>query len=353
MAATGYACIVHTKEPLRCGILGTGWMLGKYAEAIRLIDSAALVAVASRDGERAKAAAAKHGVPRAHPSYESLVNDPEVDIVINALHNGLHCEWSVRALEAGKHVLCEKPLACSSAEIERMFAAAHANKRWLMEGFMYRFHPQMAEAKRRVAAGEIGRVLYIRSSRTAYGRDRSNPRYWRDAGGGALMDIGCYCVNLARFFAEAEPQRVSAHAHFDDQADIDLTLSGTLEFAGGVTAHLVCSMEAEPSYTSEIIGTEGKLLIPHPWFPPTWPTEFSVTRRDKTETIRVEAPAAPQHVLAPFALEIDHFCQSARENRAPQFPPGTDVERDARGNMRVIEALLASARKRCAVEVAT
>ncbi len=340
-------------QKLRCGVLGTGWMLGKYAEAIRLIDSASLAAVASRDGDRARAAAAKHGVPRAHPGYESLVHDPEIDIVINALHNGLHCEWSVRALEAGKHVLCEKPLACSSTEVERMFAAAHANKRWLMEGFMYRFHPQMTEAKRRVAEGQIGRVLYIRSCRAAYGRDRNNPRYWRDAGGGAMMDIGCYCVNLARFFAEAEPQRVLAHAHFDPQADIDLTLSGTLEFAGGVTAHFLCSMEAEPSYASEIIGTEGKLLIPHPWLPPTWPTELHLTRHDKTETIRIEAPEAPQHLLAAFALEIDHFCRCARENRAPRFPPGVDVERDARGNMRVIEALLASARNGKPIDVKT
>jgi len=241
-----------------------------------------------------------------------------------------------------------------------MFATAHASQRSLMEGFMYRFHPQMIEAKRRVAEGQIGRVHYIRSSRTAYGRDRSNPRFWRDAGGGALMDIGCYCVNLARFFADGEPHRAFAHARFDPQADVDLTLSGMLEFPDDVTAQFVCSMEAEPSYTAEIIGTEGKLLIPHPWFPPTWPVEFSVTRRDKTEAVRIEetglvgAPfqarpgsseARPHNLLLlPFALEIDHFCRATRENRSPQFPPGLDVERDARGNMRAIEALLASAR---------
>jgi len=328
-------------------------MLGKYADAFRLIDSASLAAVASRDGERTQAAAAKHSIPRAHPGYESLVNDPDVDVVINALHNGLHCKWSVRALEAGKHVLCEKPLARSSAEVDQMFAAVHANRRWLMEGFMYRFHPQMAEAKRRVVEGQIGRVVYIRSCRAAYGRDRSNPRYQREAGGGALMDIGCYCVNLARLFAEAEPKRVSAHAHFDAEADIDLTLSGTLEFAGGLTAHFVCSMEAEPSYASEILGTEGKLLIPHPWLPPTWPAEIHLTRHDKSETIRIEAPTAPQHVLAAFALEIDYFCRCARENQPPQFPPNVDVERDARGNMRAIEALLASARNHRPVNVKT
>jgi predicted dehydrogenase len=335
---------VRETNKLRCGILGTGWILGKYAEAIPLIDDAVLVAVASRDPERARAAASQRKIPRAHPNYESLINDPEIDIIINGLHNGLHCEWSVRALQAGKHVLCEKPLACSSDEVDKMFAAAHANQRWLLEGFMYRFHPQMAEAKRRVTAGEIGRVLYIRSHRAAKGRGRENPRYWRDAGGGALMDIGCYCVNLSRFFADAEPRRVEANAHFDEQTGVDLTLNGSLHFADGVTAHFVCSMEAEPSYAAEIIGTEGRLLIPHPWSPPVWPAELHLTRQGKTEIIRIEASDAPPNILAPFALELKHLCQCVRENRAPKFPAGSDAEQDSRGNMRVLEALLESAR---------
>ena len=338
-------------DKLCCGILGSGWMFGKFADAFQLVDEAALMAVASRDPERARAAASKRNVPRAHPSYESLIHDPEIDIVINALHNGLHCEWTVRALAAGKHVLCEKPLACSSAEVEKMFAAAHASRRWLMEGFMYRFHPQTAEAKRRIAAGEIGRVLYIRSHRAAQGRERANPRYWRDAGGGALMDLGCYCVNLSRFFAGAEPQRVEANAHFDKQTGVDLTLNGSLEFAEGVTAHFVCSMEAESSYAAEIIGTEGRLLIPNPWSPPFWPAELHLTRQGKTETIRIELPPVLQHVLAPFALELEHFCHCVREHRAPQFPPNIDAERDSRGNMRVIEALLESAREYRVVDV--
>jgi predicted dehydrogenase len=326
-------------------------MLGKYAEVFRLLDDAVLVAVASRDAERARAAGVKHGVPHAHAGYASLVDDPDVDIVVNALHNGLHCEWTVRALNAGKHVLCEKPLACSSDEVEQMFAAAHANERWLMEGFMNRFHPQMVEAKRIVTAGEIGRVLHIRSNRTAQGRDRDNPRYWRDAGGGALMDVGCYSVNLARFFAGAEPRRVEANAHFDEQTGVDLTLCGSLHFDGGVTASFVCSMEAEPSYPAEIIGTAGKLLIPHPWMPQAWPAELYLTRQANTEIVRVDVPKSLEHFLAPYALELKHFCQCVREERAPQFPPNIDAERDSRGNIRAIEALAESARTGCAVDV--
>jgi predicted dehydrogenase len=343
--------LMRKSEKLRCGILGTGRMLGKFADAFRLIDDAMLVAAASRDPERARMEAKKHGIPRAHSGYESLIGDAQIDVIINALHNGLHCEWTVRALEAGKHVLCEKPLACSSPEVERMFAAAHANQRWLMEGFMHRFHPQMAEARRLVATGAIGRVMHIRSHRTARGRDRDNPRYSRDAGGGALLDVGCYCVNVSRLFADAEPKRVLAHAHFDEQTGVDLTLSGTLQFDGGVTAHLICSMEAEPSYPVEIVGTDGKLLIPHPWLPQTSPAELYLTRDGKTEVIRVEADDAPQDALAPYALELKHFCECVRENRAPQFPPDIDAEADSRANMRVIDALSESARAGRVVDV--
>ena len=326
-------------------------MFGKFADAFRLVDGASLVAVASRDAERARAAGVKHGVPRVHAGYESLIRDPEIDVVINALHNGLHCEWTVRALEAGKHVLCEKPLACSSAEVEKMFAAAHACQRWLMEGFMNRFHPQMVEAKRIVATGAIGRVLHIRSHRTARGRDRDNPRYWRDAGGGALMDIGCYCVNLSRFLVGAEPNRVAAHAHFDKKTGVDLTLTGCLQFDNGVTASILSSMEGEPSYPAEIVGTDAKLLIPHPWLPPSWPAELYLTRAGKTDVIKIEADDMPQHSLAPYALEVNYFSQCVRQNRPPQFPPDVDAEQDSRANMRVIEALLQSARERRLVDV--
>ena len=334
---------------LRFGILGVGWMLPKYVKAFELVDDAAVVALASRDADRARTAAERFGIARAHTGYDALIADPDVDIVINALHNGLHCEWTIRALHAGKHVLCEKPLACSFDEAQRMFAAAHASRRWLMEAFMYRFHPQMAEANRRVAAGEIGRVLYIHSFRTAHGRERNNPRYWRDAGGGAIFDLGCYNVNVSRMFADDEPRRVIAHASFDAETDVDVTLCGTLEFANGCLAQFICSFEGEAAYAAEIIGTEGRLQIPHPWVPPMWPTELIITRNGQSQTVRVELPAHLRHELAPFALEIDHFCDCVRRNRAPTFPPDTDAERDSLANARVLDALLKSARSDSAV----
>ena len=175
---------------LRVGILGTGWVVRKHIEAARLA-GLEVVAIASRDLARAQS----FGLPRAFGSYEELIQT-NVHIVVNALHNGLHCEWSVRALEAGKHVLCEKPLACSTGEVDRIFAAANKAGTLLLEGFMYRFHPQIPAMLRRLP--EIGRVVHIHSQRMSKGREAGNQRYRRDAGGGALLDIGCYCVNFSR-----------------------------------------------------------------------------------------------------------------------------------------------------------
>ena len=337
-----------SKTPtLRCGILGTGKVLAKLTQGFRLASGATLTAIASRDLQRARSRAAEFGISKAHGNYEALIEDPEVDVVINALHNGLHCEWTIRALQAGKHVLCEKPLACSSDEVERMFAAAHAHKRWLMEGFMYRFQPQIAESARCIARGDIGRVLHVRASYAARGRESTNPRYRPDAGGGALMDVGCYCVNASRLFAGGEPTRVLAQAHFAGGDGVDLTLTGTLEFAGGLTAHILCSFESEGVFGVEIIGTEGKLVVPNPWLPPTNFGEFIVTRGVAAKTIRIETP----HQLGHFTSEIDHFSDCVHHGRAPEFPPECDAERDSRGNARVLDALAASARNGRPVEI--
>jgi xylose dehydrogenase (NAD/NADP) len=328
---------------MRFGILGAGRIVTKLGEAFRLVRCAKLTAIASRELARARARAAEFDIAKTYGDYQALLDDPDVDIVFNTLHNGLHCEWSIRALEAGKHVLCEKPLARTVAEAQRMFAAARENKRKLMEAFMYRFHPQIAEAKRRLDAGEIGEPLYIRSSYTFHGREQDNPRYWPNAGGGALMDVGCYCVNLSRYLAGGEPTGVVAQAHFDDTTDVDLTLSGTLIFDDRLMGHFSCSFEAESTWAAEIIGTRGKLVIPHPWLPPQWPAQFVITRDGHDELVRVEADSVPQHALAPFALEIEHFADCVLNNRPPSFPPGMDAECDSLANMRVIEALLESA----------
>ena len=328
----------------RFGILGTGSIVGKYAAACRLLPGLELVAIASRDADRVCATAAQLGIPRAHTGYDCLLHDPDVDAVIIALHNGLHCEWTCRALAAGKHVLCEKPLACNAGDAAQMFAAARTHRRWLMEAFMYRFHPQLPEILRRIHAGEIGRVLHINSHRMSQGREASNMRYQRDAGGGALLDIGCYCVSLAQAVTGVEPIRVQANAHFDPVTGVDLTLTGMLVFPEDVTANFCCSFESEPSYGAEIVGTTGRILIPNPWMPPVWPSDFTIVRAGKSEIIRMTPPEVPAHILAPFALELTHFAECIRQDRAPVFPPGDDAERASLGIARTLDSVIAAAR---------
>ncbi len=336
---------------VRFGILGTGRIVNKYAEVFRAARGVELVAIASRELARAQETATRLGIPRAQGSYEALLADAGVDAIINVLHNGLHCAWTCRALAAGKHVLCEKPLACSYTEAEQMFAAAHRSRRWLAEGFMYRFHPQMIAAQRLVADGAIGRIAYIHSARTAYGRERDNPRHRKDAGGGALLDVGCYCVNISRLFAGTEPVRVLARADWDRETGVDLTTTGVLEFPDGVTAQFVSSMVLEPTYAVEVIGDKGRLAIPHPWGPPAWPAELYLTRESKTETIRIEPHGRPAHALMQFILEVEQFADCIRQNRAPTFPLDRDGERDALGNARVLDGLFESARKGNPVEL--
>jgi len=320
---------------IRFGILGAGRILAKIGAAFSIARGVKLVAIASRDGARAETAARQYGATRAHTGYEALIADPEVDAVFNALHNGLHCEWTVRALEAGKHVLCEKPLACSSAEVDRMFAAAHTHNRQLMEGFMYRFHPQITEALRRVRAGELGRLLHIRASYATRGREPENPRYWKNAGGGALMDVGCYCVNASLLFAGTKPEYIAAQARIAN--GVDMTLSGVLDFGGGLAAHILCSFESEGAYGVELVGTDAKLVIPNPWLPPGGVGELHVTRGGQTEIAKLAAP----HPFWHFAAEIEHFAECVRENRAPTMVP----EADSQETMRVMDALRESARR--------
>lgn len=331
-------------SPTLCwGVLGTGRILDKLGPSLRAARGVKLVAIASRDRDRAQAAAQTHGAARAHGSYAALVADPEIDVVLNALHNGLHCEWTIRALAAGKHVLCEKPLACTADEVNRMYAAATQHQRWLLEGFMYRFHPQLRAVEETIADGRIGRVTHLRAAYLSRGRERKNPRYRRETGGGALLDLGCYCVNFLRTFAGAEPQRVTGHATLDDDTGIDLTFAGMLDFPNGISGHFAASFDAEGLYSADVIGTEGRIHIPHPWRPPSWPAEILVTRGGQTETVIINPPGFSTDPLLPFVLEIEHLSECVRHHRAPAYPPGADAENDARHNARVLDDLTASA----------
>ena len=254
---------------LRWGVISTA-NIGRAAvnPAVQASSNGELLAVASRDADQARAFADEHGIPRSYGSYEELLADPDIDAVYNPLPNSLHLEWSVRAAEAGKHILCEKPLALDEAECREMAAAADANEVRLLEAFMYRFHPRTQRVVELVREGAIGDLRVIRSTFTFRLTKPDNIRLDPDLGGGALMDVGCYCVNVSRTMAGAEPEEVMATANWTDRG-VDEEMSGVLRFPGGVLAHFDCALTMERCEVYEVAGTEGHLEVPASFLPGT------------------------------------------------------------------------------------
>ena len=230
---------------LRFGVLSTANIgRNQVNPAIAQSRNAELLAVASRDLGRAREFAEKGGIPRAFGSYEELLADPEIDAVYIPLPNSMHREWTVRAAENGKHILCEKPLATSVADARMMQAAANANGVTLMEAFMYRFHPRTRKLMELAAGGCVGKVRVVRSAFTFKLLRADNIRFFPELGGGALFDLGCYCVDASRCLAGSEPVLAQALAEWSDRG-IDTQLAGTIRFANGVVAHFDCSFMME------------------------------------------------------------------------------------------------------------
>ncbi|MBT8395595.1 MAG: Gfo/Idh/MocA family oxidoreductase, partial [Gemmatimonadetes bacterium] len=225
-----------TDRKLSWGVISTA-KIGQRAvnPAIQASSNGELLAVASRDAGKARAFAEEAGIPTSYGSYQALLDDPSIDAVYNPLPNSLHREWTIRAVEQGKHILCEKPLALDAAECREMEAAAAANGVKLMEAFMYRFHPRTERVLEMVREGEVGDIRQIRSSFT-FPLDRPDDIRWdRELGGGALMDVGCYCINVSRTLAGREPVEVRAMANFRD-GGVDQQMAGSLRFEDGLLA---------------------------------------------------------------------------------------------------------------------
>jgi predicted dehydrogenase len=240
---------------LRFGLLSTARINRRILES-----GAEVVAVASRDEARARAYARENGIARAYGSYDALLADPGVDAVYISLPNSMHVDWSVRALEAGKHVLCEKPLSRQPAEVERAFDAAERAGVVLMEGFMWRHTPQTQKLLELLP--RIGELRLIRAQFSFPQPEPGNVRLSAGLEGGALMDVGCYCVSAARLIAGSEPvgfagQRIGG--------EVDLVFAGLLRFPGDVVAHFDCGMDLAHRHELEIVGTEGRLLVRDPW----------------------------------------------------------------------------------------
>jgi len=323
---------------LRWGVLSTADIARtKVIPGMRRAARADVVAIASRDATRARAVAAELAIPTAHSSYEALLADPDVDAVYLPLPNHLHPEWAIAALRAGKHVLCEKPLAMSSAEARRMGEAAEATGMHLMEAFMYRLHPSWVAVRELVASGRIGRLVAIQSWFSYFNDDPTNIRNIRDAGGGALYDIGCYCVNLSRTLFGSEPSRVDGFLVRDPVGGTDILTSGLLQFGDGV-ATFTCSTRAEDDQRVHIYGTEGRISVGIPFnIPPDLPTRVFVSAGG-------DPPVAPNtevltfDVADPYAVEVDRFAEVVLDGAPMPFPP-----LDAVANLEVMERIFEAA----------
>jgi xylose dehydrogenase (NAD/NADP) len=312
---------------LRWGLLSTA----RINDAILNAGNATVVAVASRDAGRARDYAAARGIPTAHGSYEALLADPDVDIIYNSLPNVLHLPWSERALAAGKHVLCEKPLSRRAAEVERAFDVAQQHDRLLAEGFMWRHHTQVAAAQRLIADGAIGPLRLIRTAFAGPVAVEDDPRLIRAMDGGALMDVGCYCVSGARTLAGVEPLAAEAQRIANDD-DVDLVLTGLLRFPEEVLATIDCAFLGPHRGLLEAIGETGALRLLDPWHAVEPVIEL---QRDGAPPERI-----PQERTNHYALQIADFEAAVRGERPPLL--GRD---DALGQARAIEALYASAER--------
>jgi predicted dehydrogenase len=320
---------------IRWGVLSTAKIARLHT--IPAIQSSALgevVAIASRDEQNARAQADQLGIARAYGSYEALLDDPDIDAIYNPMPNHLHVPWSVKALEAGKHVLVEKPAGLNVADMEPLLACAGRHPELkLMEAFMYRFHPQWQQAKQLCDEGAIGTLRTIQCAFSYNNRDADNIRNSAAMGGGALMDIGCYGISLARFLLKAEPSRVLGHMNNLDEYEVDCVTSALMEFDGAI-ASFTCSTKTEPEQWVEIAGDAGSIRIHIPFNPAADNgTELTLKHQGKIQMRNIE-PANHYRNMA------DAFAEAILHNK-PVPTPMTD----ALDNMTVLDAIVTSANK--------
>lgn len=291
-----------------------------------------VTAISSRSIDRARDVAQQAGIPKAYGSYEELLSDPDVDAVYNPLPNHLHVPWSLKALEAGKHVLCEKPIAMDAAEAEQLRDAAKKfPKLKIMEAFMYRLHPQWVKAKELVESGAIGKVQTIHSFFCYNNTDPANVRNIADIGGGGLMDIGCYCISLSRFIFASEPTRVLGTIEIDPTFRTDILTSGLLEFQNG-TGTFTCATQLHPYQRVNIFGNKGRIEIEIPFNAPAdKPTRLWLHDQSGTNTIAFD-------VCDQYTIQADAFARAVLEDT----PVPTSLD-DAVANMKVIDAIRKSA----------
>jgi predicted dehydrogenase len=313
---------------MKWGMLSTARINDQIIAAAAESDRATIVAVASRDKARAGEYARLKNIPRAHGGYDALLADPEVDAVYISLPNGLHHEWSMRALAAGKHVLCEKPYSRHPREVEEAYAAAAAAGRVLMEAFMYRHHPQTKRIAELVRGGVVGRVTAIKATFTFFLRQGPNIRLGRDLDGGSLMDVGCYCVSGARLLA-GEPLHVLGE-QVAGPSGVDVGFYGTMRHEADVVSRFASSFVAPRRQWLEVVGEDGVLVVEAPWRV-DWGGQVTIARGGNVEIVDVPTANA-------YRLELENVADAAAG-----IAPALLGRDDALGQARAIDALYRSA----------
>ncbi|MDO3681630.1 Gfo/Idh/MocA family protein [Paenibacillus ehimensis] len=331
------------ESKVRWGVIGcAGIAVRSVIPGIQQSVTGTVAAIASRGLDKARETAERLNIPKAYGSYEELLADSEIDAVYIPLPNHLHKEWTIRAAEAGKHVLCEKPAAIDAAEAEEMAEACRRAGVTFAEAFMYRYHPRYAAIKAVIRSGEIGEIRAIHGAFTFNNaKDADNVRFKQWMGGGSIYDVGVYPISAARFILEREPEAAAVHAFFSPEHDhVDMMASGLLEFTGGVALTFDCGMWAAGRNTLEILGTEGRIEVPSAY----------VVHENEQDHFYVVAGGEKREVEVPYVnqytLQADAFGRNVLHGEPMPFGPS-----DAVNNMRAVDACLTSARERRRVEL--
>ncbi len=314
--------------PIRIGILGAAAIVpAALTNPARQVRDAQILAIAARDPKRAQRFARKHNIPRVHPTYAALLADPDIDAIYNPLPNSLHAEWTIRALRAGKHVLCEKPIASNAAEAEEMAKVARETGLVLSEAFAYRYYPLMQRVKQIISNGEVGQVRHIEAQFCFLLPAPNNIRFQYELAGGALMDCGCYPVSLIRYIAEAEPVVERAQARLF-RPQVDHHMNADFSFADGRTGHFECGMLSPRLFRSilKVEGDAGRLRVISPFQPHVF-NWLTVNGRNGKYSEQVRGDNA-------YVLQLRAFTKAIRGEGGLNTNPD-----DAIGNMRVIDAI--------------
>lgn len=318
-------------KALNWGLLSTAKINRALIKPLRASKRTRLLGVASRSQSSAEAYAREWNIPRAYGSYEALLADSEIDVIYNSLPNHLHAEWTVKALRAGKHVLCEKPLALTMSEVDDIISTSQETGKTTAEAFMYRHHTQTLKVKELVDEGTVGQIQLIRGAFTFTLTREGNYRFVKEYGGGSLWDVGCYPISFARMIVGEEPVEVFGW-QVPGPGGSDESFYGQMRFGNGIHAQFDCGFKSQFRSFIEIVGTEGTINIPTP-FKPGLKSEIYITRGDKLETLKIKGREL-------YLGEVEDLCDVILKGKPLRIPLA-----DSRGNIAVISKLLESAEK--------